>query len=293
MNCPYCNSDETYKVLFGEIDEETQYAIDSGMSFCIHVSQIGKPVQVQENLFYCEDCKKTFVPNPEDEIYVPNEQELMTFYALMRLKYKPEKIKYLILSDMPCDISIGTAPSFFYANPDNDFYNNLYEEVITTLFFPPEFVDKTRTVGLSIEKGFKYMDKYLTMFKNRGFFQMDAVELPPNFYVDYDRSKTVIRTMIKDEIEEWKEYTLEHIYQVADKDTRIILVKKDVYDIYYPELSKKYKILNDSLIEKYEKPYISSANGHQREFRQKFYHCLKSDNYEFEKDFSYITYKDY
>ena len=205
----------------------------------------------------------------------------MTFYALMRLKYKPEKVKYLILSDTPCDISTGTAPSFFYANPDNDFYNNLYEEVITTLFFPPKFVDKTRTVGLSIEKGFKYMDKYLTMFKNRGFFQMDAVELPPNFYVDYDRSKTVIRTMIKDEIEEWKEYTLEHIYQVADKDT------------YYPELSKKYKILNDNLIEKYEKPIIPLPGGHQREFRQKFYHCLKSNNYEFEKDFSYITYKDF
>ena len=84
----------------------------------------------------------------------------------------------------------------------NDFYNNLYEEVITTLFFPPKFVDKTRTVGLSIEKGFEYMDKYLNMFKERGFFQMDAVELPPNFYVNYDRSKTVIRTMIKKEKEQ-------------------------------------------------------------------------------------------
>ena len=80
------------------------------------------------------------------------------------------------------------------------------------------------------------------------------------------------------------------------KRNRSIIINfnaKDVYDIYYPELSKKYKILNDSLIEKYGKPYISSANGHQREFRQKIYHCLKSDNYEFEKDFSYITYKDY
>lgn len=293
MNCPYCNSDETYKVLFGEISEEMQDAIDTGLAYCIHVSQIGKPVQVHENLFYCEDCKKTFIPVPEDEIYDPNEQELMIFYALMRLKYKPDKVKYLILSDTPCEILIGTAPAFFYANPDNDFYNNLYEEVITTLFFPPEFVDKTRTVGLSIEKTEKFMDKYLTMFKERGFFQMDAVELPPNFYVDYDRSRTVIKTRIKDEIEKWKEYTLDHIYQVADKNTKIILVKKDIYDTFYPELSKKYKILNDSLTEQYGKPIIPLPGGHQREFRQRFYHCLKSDNYKYEKDFSYITYKDF
>ena len=62
MNCPYCNSDETFKVLFGKISEEMQDAIESGIAFCIHVSQIGKPVQVQENLFYCEDCKNTFIP---------------------------------------------------------------------------------------------------------------------------------------------------------------------------------------------------------------------------------------
>lgn len=293
MNCPYCNSDETYKVLFGKISEEMQDAIESSIAFCIHVSQIGKPVQVQENLFYCEDCKNTFIPNPEDEIYVPSEQELMTFYALMRLKYKPDKIKYLILSDTPCDISIGIAPSFFYANPDNDFYNNLYEEVITTLFFPPEFVDKTRTVGLSIEKGFEYMDKYLNLLKERGFFQMDAIELPACAFVDYSKSRSSINRQIKQEMLNWQDYTLNHIYQIANNDTKIIIIKKDVYDIYYPILSKKFKILNDYLIPIYSKPYICSPVGHQREFRQKLYQCLKSDNYKFEKDFSYICYKDF
>lgn len=290
MNCPYCNSDEIYKVLFGKITDKVRDMIED--DFFIHASQIGI-LPVQDNLYYCEDCKKTFVPKPEDEIYIPNEQELITYYALMRLKYKPNKVKYLILSDTPNELSIGIAPMFFYANPDNDFYNNLYEEVITTLFFPQEFIDRTRTIGLSIEKDARFMKQYLKMLKQRGFFQMDTIELPPNFYINFSKSRSAIKKMLKTEIEKWKEYTLDHIHQVADKDTKIILVKKEVYDIYYPELSKKYKILNDSLVEKFGKPYISSPCGHQREFRQKFYHCLVSDNYQFENDFSYINHKDF
>jgi len=286
MRCPWCNNNNTVEVIFGERTPEIKQMEKWG--HCVHASKLGV-IPVSDDLQYCKDCKKVF----SYKDYPPvDTDELAVYYATIRLQYLPEKIKYLILNEAPPTMYMGEAPAFFYSNPDNLDNNSLYEEVITTLFFPPEYVDKTRTIGLSIEKGFEYMNKYLKIFQAKGFFEIDVLEYPTTLITEENISKAKLNKLILKEMEIYKKFMLDNIKRLADEDTVIFLVKKSTYDMYYLELSKKYKIANDILLESYGTPYLSEPRGHQREFRQKFHHCLKALNYKFETDFSYIKYKE-
>jgi len=284
MRCPWCNNEDTIEVIFGKRTPETIQLEEWGR--CVHASKLGL-IAVEQDLFYCKKCKKVFSYKDFPPV---DTDELAIFFTATRLKFLPSKVKYLILNEAPPAMYMGESPAFFYSNPDNA-SNTLYEEVITTLFFPPEFVEKTRTVGLSIEKDFLYMSKYLRKFQQKDFFEMDALEYPVSLVSKKEVSRSKLNKLILEEMKLYKEYVLGNIEKIADKDTVIFIIKKSTYDIYYPELSKKYKIANHCLIEKYEKPYIPDPTGHQREFRQKLYECLKSVNYQFEADFSSLKYK--
>jgi predicted kinase len=165
--------------------------------------------------------------------------------------------------------------------------DDLFMEVITTLFLPEEYIDKTRTTSHTVDIEIE-MHKYIKLFRQRGFFEIDMVNEPRSFMATRNITPTKLDKKVIKAMEKNLKSKMLFIESIADKDTVIFLVKKTTYDLLYPLLSNKYKIANDVIFEEYGKPYLPAGGGNNKIFRQKFRKCLEGINYNFETDFSYI-----
>jgi len=278
--CPECNSRNTVKIVYGReipevVEEEKEGRIKYGGMF----SGKNSPDR------FCKDCKHEFnVWELTDNF---TNEELDQYYIKYRSKYKPDKVKYLIINEAPPTIYDNCVPPFFYNNP-NCLQNSVFLEIMTTLFLPEEFIEKTRTVGHTVDLEVE-MHKYLKMFKEKGFFEIDILDFPVSFLETRNITPSKLEKKVIIEMQKTLKSKLLQINKVADKDTIIIFVKKTTYNLLYSELSTKYRIANDCLVEEYGKPYLPGASGgHQKVFRQKFRKCLESFDYQFETDFSYL-----
>ena len=70
------------------------------------------------------------------------------------------------------------------------------------------------------------MDKYLKMFQERGFLEIDVLEYPTALITEENISKAKLNKLILKEMEIYKEFMLNNIKRLADEDTVIFLVKK-------------------------------------------------------------------
>jgi len=175
----------------------------------------------------------------------------MLNYQELRGIYEPREIKCLLIAESP---PRSEDKRFFY-NPDQEKYDFLFKSVMEAIF--PNFTNNYR-------KGQKH--KYLQRFKERGFYLIDAIDIPINDRNQRERNK-IIRENLKNKIK--------GIGELISKDTPIILIKKNVFEILYPELKKRgFNVVHSEYI-----PFPSS--GHQREFKEKFKLCLErvSDQY--------------
>ena len=153
---------------------------------------------------------------------------------------------------------------FFY-NPHQVKYDFLFKSIMEVLF--PDFKNNYQRVQ---KQKHKYLQKlkreYLQKFKEQGFYLIDAIDTPINDRNQKERNK-IIRENLKNKIK--------GIGELISKDTPIILIKKNVFEILYPELKKRgFNVVHSEYI-----PFPSS--GHQREFKEKFKLCLErvSDQY--------------
>lgn len=128
--------------------------------------------------------------------------------------------------------------------------------------------------------------KFLDKMKEKGFFEIDMLDLPTTFLKTPRMKASKHQKVVADTLNKNLKSKLLLINEVCNSDTVIFIIKKSVYELLYPELSGKYKIANDILIEEFGKPYLPSPTGHQKEFRIKFKKCLEALGYEFETDFS-------
>ena len=278
--CPECNNSKTIKMYYGHKNTKVIELENSGeLKYGGPFAGVNPPPD-----HYCPKCGFEFnVWELTDNF---SEEELEEYYIKHRSRYKPERVKYLIINEAPPTIWKGTTPPFFFNNP-NCGKNDLFMEVMTTLFLPDEYIDKTRTTGYTVDLEVE-MHKYLKLFKERGFFQVDIVNEPRSFFETRNITPAKLDKKVIKAMEKNLKSKLLLIESLTDSDTIIFLVKKTIYDLFYPLLSGKYRIANDILIEEFGKPYLPAGGGNNKIFRQKFEKCLKSIEYKFETDFSYL-----
>jgi hypothetical protein len=162
-----------------------------------------------------------------------------------RLKYRPERVKTLLVAEAPPD----SLERFFY-------YENVRERDylflgVTEALYPglkKDFIASGRTA----EKKVSILNK----LKNDGYYLIDLSDTPISMLNNVG-VETFVRSLI------------EKVKKVADTNTNIILIKANVYDSVYKKLSKLgYKVVDIRI------PFPSS--GQQTNFQRTFNQALTS-----------------
>ena len=161
-----------------------------------------------------------------------------------RLKYKPEKIKLLLVAEAAPD---GIDRFFYYEDvKEHDYLFLAVSEVIY-----PNFYDEYRLSNRSS----KIKKQILTQFKEDGIYLVDFSELPLSY----------TNKPLESNITSFKS----KIASIIDKDTKIILIKVNIYDIAFKELIfDGFKNVID-----YRLPFPS--HGNQSKFRVEFQKAIK------------------
>ncbi|MFH1327240.1 MAG: hypothetical protein ABIH76_00065 [Candidatus Bathyarchaeota archaeon] len=157
-----------------------------------------------------------------------------------RNKYKPKKIKYLLVAEAPPKIESNRF--FYFENIRRG--DSLFLETMKVVY-PKQFIDV------------KYVrDKkttFLEQFKRDGFYLIDSVDHPING----------TSSQKKKEIQKNLPQLSEKIVKLANEETKVILISATVYEVCYDYLKKKG--INVSNIEMIDFP----GSGGQKKYREK------------------------
>lgn len=159
-----------------------------------------------------------------------------------RLKYKPDKIEYLLIAEAPPD----NIERFFYYE-DVRKHDYLFLAIVEALY--PDQKEKFLSSGRCSHM----KELILCKLKTDGFYLLDLSELPIKF--------------LNNDLSEQLPSLVKRINDVVDKQTNIILIKATVYDAAFLYLHDKGFNIVDIKI-----PFPSS--GRQNEFQTKFREAL-------------------
>ncbi len=164
-----------------------------------------------------------------------------------RKKYKPEKIKIIFIAEAPPD---SLDRFFYYENVKKADY--LFLGIIDALYpnLKESFLKSKRTPEIK--------QKILSQFKRDGFYLLDLYELPISMKFE---SKINARKKLSEKLK-----------KICNKETSIILIKKDVYDNVYDFLKSNFNVIN--------KKINFPSNGWQKKFKEKFTEALKIVNHQ-------------
>jgi hypothetical protein len=154
-------------------------------------------------------------------------------YEKLREKYRPEHIKWLFIAESPPPKKLIHSTRYFYL-PDYDpklgEEDRLFSNTIRALY--PE-ADKLSKEELQAEK-----EKWLRRFQADGCYLIEAspVSFPHRFKPRERQEK----------LKEYFPWLLERVESLAEEDTRIILIKSNVFIVVEGKLKMRgYKVIND------------------------------------------------
>ena len=149
-------------------------------------------------------------------------------FEIARIKYKPDKIKYLLIAESPPDESSNRF--FYYECVDEK--DSLFLETMKVLY-PNDYTD-AKTAR-------KRKKQFLKKFKDDGFYLIDSTNQPvPSF------SRTKKLSQIKKTLPILKE----KINGLVEKNTKIILISSTVYEICEEPLKRMgFNIINEEMID--------------------------------------------
>ena len=174
-------------------------------------------------------------------------------YEKEAMKYKPDKIKYLFIAEAPPDADIEKGEEFRYFYFDNEAFkfDYLFKNIVEILF------------SVKYDK----IDKkdLLVRLKSKGFFLIDAIHTP----IKRGLSDKKRAELINDDFP----YLLEKLKKLTDKDTKIILIKKVVYNELNGRLRKLgFSIINTEMLD-------FPSHGNQTKFKVKFRNLMEKEKY--------------
>lgn len=155
-------------------------------------------------------------------------------YETVRQKYKPEHIKYLLIAESPPPAPyIQSSRQFYYSDRIRK-DDRLFVNTIRALY--PETVG-LKEVDLEHDKA-----KWLHKFKNDGWYMIEALE--------ESQKHGVTKSERQDKIAQALPRLLERVAKLAQKDTKIILIKSNVFEVAAEPLRQAgYRVLNTELVD--------------------------------------------
>lgn len=171
----------------------------------------------------------------------------MENYESVRRQYKPEHIKVLLIAESPPpQPEVQSSRQFYYADRIRK-DDRLFTNTIRALY--PEAVD-TPELQLEEHKG-----DWLQRFKQDGFYMIEALEDSQEHEVTKKQRQERIRQSLP--------RLLERVKELAKNDTKIILIKSNVFDVAAGPLKEAgFTVLNTGLVD-----YPGHFN--QRAYREK------------------------
>lgn len=162
-------------------------------------------------------------------------------------KYKPETVKYLLIAEAPPD----SVERFFY-------YHNVHQHDHLFLGVAEALYPKLKEQFLLSGRSSEIKKIILQTLQQDGFYLLDLSELP--------------LSLLNAGLQSQLPSLVDKIDSVADGNTRIILIKANVYDTAFYYLKQKFENVIDQRI-------TFPGQGGQRKFQDQFKQALKKVHY--------------
>jgi len=159
-----------------------------------------------------------------------------------RNKYKPKKVKYLLIAEAPPD---NLSRFFYYESVINHDY--LFLGIAKSLF------PKLKNLYIESNRNPKIKELILKKIQQDGFYLLDLSPVP----------LSLLETSLSSQML----YLNQNIKNVINKETKIILIKTNVYDIAFETLNRNFENVINCRI-----PF--PGQGWQKEFQIKFKKAL-------------------
>ncbi len=171
----------------------------------------------------------------------------MSSYDDERKKYKPEHIKFLMIAESPPPAAeVQSSRQFYYTDRERK-DDRLFTNTIRALY--PEAIERPESELEQDKIG------WLNRFKADGWYMIEALENSQEHEVTKHQRQERIRAALPQ--------LLERVRQLAEPDTKIILIKSNVFDVAaQPLRDAGFTVLNHELVD-----YPGRFN--QKDFRRK------------------------
>jgi hypothetical protein len=158
----------------------------------------------------------------------------MTSYEQIRQQYRPQKIKILLIAESPPPSADTQSSRHFYRSEEVRKDDRLFTNTIKALY--PEAENKTEA-ELELEK-----EQWLRRFQADGWYMIEALERS----MPHEATKRQRQVFIREKLPR----LLRRVQQLADQDTKIILIKSNVFDVAAAPLRKAgFNVLNKELLD--------------------------------------------
>jgi len=174
-------------------------------------------------------------------------------YDDIREQYRPKHIRYLLIAESPPPSAEIQSSRHFYRSETVRTDDRLFVNTIKALY--PETADKTES---QIEPD---KEAWLRRFQADGWYMIEALEVSQRHKITKEQRQERIREALP--------RLLERVTRLAAPDTKIILIKSNVFDVAAAPLREAgFAVLNTELVD-----YPGRFN--QRAYREKLGHLAK------------------
>jgi hypothetical protein len=158
----------------------------------------------------------------------------MNSYDTVRQKYRPEHVKMLLIAESPPPApEIQSSRQFYYTDRIRK-DDRLFTNTIRALY-----PDAAQLSELNIE-GSK--EKWLRKFQEDGWYMIEALE--------DSQEHEVTKKLRQERISKTLPRIIERVKELAEPDTRIILIKSNVFDVAAEPLRQAgFTVLNHELVD--------------------------------------------
>ena len=164
------------------------------------------------------------------------------WYAKRRARWKPEKVRLLLIAESAPDDGGDEANRRFFYDDDLTGRDGLFRQVVSVLFESPE-----------LKSGSGAKVSWLEKLRDRGVYLIDLASVPVNYHSRADRAAALQRNI---------ESTVTLVGELAPDG--IVLIKKNVFEMLHEPLSKA------GLLVLHDTPIPFPASGRQLQFRELF-----------------------
>ena len=177
----------------------------------------------------------------------------MSEYEKLRQQYRPKRIKGLLIAESPPPPADFPGARHFYRTGKARSDDRLYSNTMRALYKEAADLEDTELQERKPE--------FLERFRADGWYMTEALETSVKKAVKKPERQTLIRKALP--------RLLERVKELASRDTKLILIKSNVYDVAAEPLREAgFTVLNEGLVD-------FPGHYNQRAYREKLAQLAK------------------